>query len=375
METINRRIGYFLRETPSSVKGQTTQFLIRYFMIDNNNTMFYTDNYSHLVHLVRSSKNIAEVFEKASKLDQYFIKEKVAEFKVSEIKKYKNPEHLAFLNQLHFEVVISFVAGSSDPNISQMSANLSARSDEPRKHQFFSFKDPCLQLLHRFVSGQDKRAAQLDEQALLVWPGIEPFTSLAKKKAEKEKLHAKYAEHVANLKAVIQIIDETKGNGGDPKAPKASVKEVKSNAELSEAKSELTKQPETTETDPETQDSAPPQQDSEFTTLDTPSDPQSPTQPAQDLENTAHPEDPKPQTQETEATHPASTEKDKQLPKEAAKGSETQQRNGKDKEHLTDSLSYSGDFRHDKRHGTGYFVLAGTGMVYVESINGRVAGI
>lgn len=366
METINRRIGYFLRETPSSVKGQTTQFLIRYFMIDNNNTIFYTDNYSHLVHLVRSSKNITEIFEKASKLDQYFIKEKVAEFKVSEIKKYKNPEHLAFLNQLHFEVVISFVAGSSDPNTSQMSASLSARSDEPRKHQFFSFKDPCLQLLHRFVSGQDKRASQLDEQALLVWPGVEPFTSLAKKRAEKDKLHAKYAEHVANLKAVIQIIDGVKGEGAKPDAPKAASTEPESNSEMSEAKTVTTNPTESGQTDPQPEETTTNPEDGELTAPQTSTDTQTPADPPQEPSKPASPAGPTQTPTDTAGVRTNGT---------VGRPEDGQQRNGKDKEHLTDSLSYSGDFRNNQRHGTGYFVLAGTGMCYVESINGRVAGI
>ena len=365
METINRRIGYFLRETTSSIKGQTTQFLIRYFMIDNHNTIYYTDNYSHLVHLVRSSNNISEVFEKAAKLDQYFFKERVVDFKVTDIRKYKNPEHLTFLNQLHFEVLITFAPGSVDPNLSQMSAGTPTKPDEPRKHMFFSYKDHCLPLLHRFVSGLDRKAAELDEGVLLVWPGIEPFTSLARKKAESDKIFSKYAEHVSNLKAVIETVKTLNGQSDPALASKPITNGAHHESEMTESKaadsktaipetstSESTENLNTVTGDPIAQDTAA----SEATDAD----------PATGALADGNPQEPA-QIITQEAGKFGT----------GGKGPMDSPKNNKDKEHLTDTLSYSGDFRNNKRHGTGYFVLAdkGMGMCYVESINGHVAGI
>ena len=48
---------------------------------------------------------------------------------------------------------------------------------------------------------------------------------------------------------------------------------------------------------------------------------------------------------------------------------------GKGKEYFSDDLSYVGEYKEGKRHGTGYFVLANQSMCYVESINGRISGL
>ena len=232
---------------------------MRYFLIDNLKNLFYTEHYSQLVHLIRTNTCLRDLFAAA---ETELKKIRVSELRVSEIKKYKEPEILVFLNQNYFEVTLQL---SSD--LSETSALTPSKVDEPRKLMFFSFKDAQLHLLHKFLAQYDKITAspqaQQEEGESMIW-----FPLLLPNPSPKG---LGLGEHLAKLKAVTEGL-----NAG--------------------------------------------------------------TEPDEDSR-------PRPPGE------------------------------GKGKEYFAKEMSYVGDFRGGKRHGTGYFVVGSQGMCYVESINGQVSGI
>jgi hypothetical protein len=318
-QTVARRMGYFLKETTSaSAKGSGPRFLVRYFLIDNSKNLYYTEIYSQLVHLVRSSSRLRDLFGSA---ESQLKKIRMSEMKVSEVKKYKEPEILAFLNQSYFEGSLVL---SSD--LSESSGLGGTKVEEPKRLMFFAFKDYNLPLLHRFLSTYDKfagtAAAQQEENESIEWnaPSLlaeKPVTAPKKQVVDKV---AGLAEHLGKLRLVTETIERAESAGKiKTTVVQSKEEEQKNGAEIDKGKNE-----------------------------------------------------------NGQIEIGAAGEGGGEMVISGPQYSGPQVgglAEGKGKEYLSDELSYVGEFRGGKRHGLGYFVVGGQGMCYVENMEGKVSGI
>jgi hypothetical protein len=339
MDAIVKRIGYFLRE---GVKGTTAgeqnrYFIIRYFLIDNQHGIYYTDNFAQLIHLVKSSRTLKEAFEKA---DKELKKIKISEIKVSEVKKYAQPEILSFLNKIYIDVAISM---SSD--LADNSTLTGAKGEEVMKFMFFTFKDHHLPVLQRFLSTYDKHTAlpqrKDEENEPLDWEVAHPKVANKQQQLEKalqDKLDG-LAEQLSHVKEIEEAIAETENK-------KAGLTLLTSSGDKDS----------TIEQKPiHTEDST--------GKLDDGANEGTPTEDHQSLADSTG-------IVKTESSNLSSpTSANYSGPMIGGKAE------GKGKEHINDDISYVGDYRAGKRHGIGYFVLANQGICYVESINGKISGI
>lgn len=338
MNGVVKRIGYFLRELVKGSTGdQKSFYVIRYFLIDNQHGIHYTENYAQLVHLLKSSKTLREAFERA---DRELKKIKVSEIKVSEVKKYTQPEILSFLNKTYIDVT---VAMSSD--LADNSTLTGAKGEEAKKFMFFSFKDHHLPIMQRFLASYDKTVTspqcQQEEVEALEWdqPNLKDTSKQQQmEKALQDKLSS-LAEQLSHVKEIEDAIVQL-----ESKKSAAALEKVSSETEgVSQPKdvpvddSTATPQQSTDET-PQTNDS--------LTLAD-----------SAEKVNTEHNSVSSPIV----SNYSGPTVEGKP--------------EGKGKEHINDEISYVGDYKAGKRHGIGYFVLANQGMCYVESINGKISGI
>lgn len=338
MQSVVKRIGYFLKETVSlSQKGGTARYVIRYFLVDNNHTMYYAENYSQLASIIRTSKCLQEVFTKA---DLSLKKVRFTEMKVSEVKKYKQPEILSFLNQVFLEVSLAMTLETADN-----STLTGLKGEDTKKFMFFTFNDHHLPSMHYFLANYEKfvssQEAFEEEKEGLKWGEDEGKEIVKRQLAEKalEDKLASLSEQLSKLKDIEKTITECKNKSTTTGKRSEIVPDEKDCQDMGgEEGGSDSKE--------------------EFAVIGN-SPNESPDQKGEALQN---------------------DKSDTMAPKIDLEGNTSDQKagglaDGKGKEYFSDDLSYVGEYKGGKRHGTGYFVMANQGMSYVESMNGRISGI
>jgi hypothetical protein len=339
MNAIVKRIGYFLREV---VKGTTAGeqnrfYIIRYFLIDNQHGIYYTENFAQLIQVIKTSKSLKEAFEKA---DKELKRIKISEVKASEVKKYTQPEILSFLNKVYIDVSVSM-----NSDLADNSTLTGAKGEDVKKFLFFTFKDHHLPALQKFLSTYEKTitlpSTKEEEVEVIEWEEVNQKEVNRKQQLEKslqDKLES-LAEQLSHVKEIEDALSNMEINKKDLglKKPTAVVEEGMTKDGDHNGAQESPVHIETTEG--LVHDSKAAQIDSTGV---------SPTE---------------------STTHNSPGRANYSGPLVGGKAE------GKGKEHINDKISYVGDYKEGNRHGVGYFVLANQGMCYVESINGRIAGI
>lgn len=338
MQSVVKRIGYFLKETsPQVQKGGAARYIIRYFLVDNHHNIYYTENFAQLASVVRTSKTLKEACQKA---EAQLKKVRMSDVKVSEVKKYKQPEILSFLNQFCLDVSVFMTSDLADN-----STLTGTKGDDIKKFQFFTFKDHHLPSMQKFLSTYEKhcnspQAAEEDCQKL-EWFDFDP-KDLAKKQQSEKALEDKLAslsEQLSKVKGIEKVISDMQSKHfipemtGNQGSVDIEVDAKASDDNLSDGKEE-------------------------FAVVDGSPNDES-THKTESL-GESQIEDGK---QQAAGKSIYSGPKIKGLPE------------GKGKEYFSDDLSYVGEYKEGKRHGTGYFVLANQSMCYVESINGKISGL
>lgn len=334
-----KRIGYFLREvTKGNIAGdQKGMYIIRYFLIDNKHGIHYTENFAQLIHLVKTSKTLKEVFEKAEK---ELKKIKVSEIKVSEVKKYDHPEILSFLNKVCIDVSVSM---SSD--LADNSTLTGTKGEDVKKFLFFTFKDHHLPAMQRFLASYDKLInlpkSSAEENEPLDWEVHHLKESNKKHQLEKalqDKLDTlgEQLSHVKEIEDALTIFEKRKSEILAPKT-EGGLSTLKDHDAVPLDSSQVKVQNESGDGSP--------------------------------TEGVLSPENSTGLDKTESSNHSSPTTKNYSGPLVAGKAE------GKGKEHINDEISYVGEYRAGKRHGVGYFLLANQGMIYVESINGKISGI
>ena len=201
MQSLTKRIGYFLRDSSSGSKGSTGKFLIRYFLIDNNSNIYYTEHYGQLIHIIRKCSNLSDLFTFA---ESNLKRIKSSEFRASKVKKYDHPENLPFLNQYYFDVDVI-----SSPDATDNSTLASSKVEESKRFLFFTFKDIHINLMYKFISEYDKQSrSNENENEPFEWPGIEYREE--EKKVEKQQFDklTSLDEHLTKVQIVIERVNE-----------------------------------------------------------------------------------------------------------------------------------------------------------------------
>ena len=201
MQSVVKRVGFFTREiTSPGNKGGSSKYMIRYFLIDNSANIYYTEHYTQLVHLIRKSSCLRALFALA---DEQLKKFRFSDIKVQKEKKTEHPENLPFLNRNYFEVEITSGALPHD-----QSTLGSSKVDEVRKFAFFSFREPHLLLMNRFLSEYEAQAkADTKETEPFDWIGSEETQD---DKGPSKQVAAKLAGLAEQAAKVASIMEELK---------------------------------------------------------------------------------------------------------------------------------------------------------------------
>lgn len=338
MQSVVKRIGYFLKETsPQVQKGGATRYIIRYFLVDNHHNIYYTENFVQLASILRTSKTLKEACEKA---EDQLKRVRMSDVKVSEIKKYKQPEILSFLNQVCLDVSVFMTSDLADN-----STLTGAKGEDVKKFQFFTFKDYHLSLMHKFLTTYEKYAnsPQAAEEDIRT---LEWFDSDVKDHAKKVQIEKSLEDKLLSLSEQLsKVKDIEKAIAGS--LTRTPTIEMLTTHMSDEVPTEVKVNEDATSDGKE-----------EFAVIDGSPNEDGTSKP-QSLGN----------SQIDDGKIVAAG-------KSIYSGPMTEGiPEGKGKEYFSDDLSYVGEYKAGKRHGTGYFVFANQGMCYVESINGKISGI
>ena len=186
MESLVKRIGYFLRDTsegkPSSPNNK---YIVRYFVVDNHSNLYYTISYASLQHLISRSKNYAQLFENAAR---EFKSIQMAEISTGKLKKFERPEFMPFLNEKYFDVEIEL----QDPNLETSTVGKPKDSKSKKnlfKLMFFTFKDQHIELMLDFMSSYEETISKTENNS-----EDEPIFKIEQNQNDEEEVDIKGVE-------------------------------------------------------------------------------------------------------------------------------------------------------------------------------------
>jgi hypothetical protein len=219
MENLNKRIGFFLRDT-SDVKTNSgeSRYVFRYFIIDNDFNLHYTANYSHIQNAIKTSSKFSDLFIKVNK---YFKSISFTDIKIGEIKDYPKPELLPFLNNKYFDVEIAFPESNLETSANRTTSQdtttglnrqttITKTKGGEYQLMFFSFKDQHLLKMQSFLKSYHKNSSfDLQDQNnsyITFFKNISSTAALDRNKQnEVSRLNDKLVALQKNYQKILQI--------------------------------------------------------------------------------------------------------------------------------------------------------------------------
>lgn len=390
MESLVKRIGYFLRETTES-RGvsQENRYIVRYFILDNDYNLHYTVAYSTLQDVIKKSQKYSDLYER---IENKFKSIKLSDIEVSKIKDYERPEFMPFLNQKYVEVTLSIQDVNLETSTVGDRSSGTRRSDGDgsggRKTEynllFFTFKDQHIDLMREFLVNYHEEAKKdkiTDLSTYVLIGNRSGNSNTSGGEIEKQRINEKVAavkKNYEKMNEIFKMVKEEEKEGevdiisedNTEKEMEEVNKEEDENIDNNNNENEVNDNDNDNKQDKEDEE---PEENKEEGEIEENIE-EKPT--TEKIGNYVEQEE---KAKEKENHNEALKRQDSVLKLKTGVTYSGPTKEGKahgsGKEFFKSGVSYVGTFKEGKRHGYGYFINSDRYMCYIESMDGDIVGI